>query len=114
MKTKPIKLVTKESLKILLDNANPDKRKQIVGRALVGIFKYQTDTEMKNNETRFINGVGFTGADARSGSLTAKSFLKNNTLDDWQVEMWLKNDRLIKYHNQLNTIAIQKQQGNTF
>ena len=60
-----------------------------------------------------VNGIGFTGADAHSGCLTAKYFIKHGTLADWQVERWTKLSksgfsRLTKYHKQLNEIAIAK------
>lgn len=85
----------------------------VVGRALVAIFNRQTEDEKNTNNTNRNNTIGFNGPDARSGSLTAKSYLKNNTLQDWQIDQWLKEDRtgyprLCKYHRQLNEIAIQK------
>ena len=57
--------------------------------------------------------MGFSGADGKSGSLTAKYFLKHGTLLDWQVERWMKPQRngyarLCKYHRQLDQIAVAK------
>ncbi len=63
----------------------------------------------KINITREVNGIGFTGCDARSGSITAKYYLKYNTLQDWQLERWLEKNRICRYHRQLNEIAIAKQ-----
>lgn len=108
---KPI--VTRESLQKMLNNPNRDKVKQVVGRALVVLFNNQTQDEKSMNTTNKDNGIGFTGADARSGSLTAKAFLKNNTLEDWQLDRWLKPaasgfSRLTKYHKQLNEAALAK------
>jgi len=107
-------LVTKDSLQSMLDNENPTYVMHVVGRALVAIFNRQTEDEKKVNETKLHNGIGFTGSDGRSGSLTAKSYLKNKRLEDWQVERWTKRSaktnyaRLCKYHTQLNQIAQQK------
>ena len=56
-----------------------------------------------------VNGNGFTGCDARSGSITAKYYLKYKTLQDWQLERWLEKNRICRYHRQLNEIAIAKQ-----
>jgi len=111
---KKVQLVTKDSLQKMLDSNNREFVIQVVGKALVAILGQQTDVE--NNKARTIehNGIGFTGADAKSGTLTAKSFVKHRTLQDWQLEKWLKkNDkgysRLTKYHAQLNKAAIRKQ-----
>lgn len=106
-------IVTRESLQAQLNNATPEKRIQIVGRALVALFDRQTQTEKQINHTQNWNTVGFSGSDAKAGSLTAKSFLKHGTLQDWQVERWLKLGsngyaRLTKYHRQLNDIAEAK------
>lgn len=105
--------VTRESIQAMLNNPNQDYVKAVVGRALVAIFSNQTIAEKAGNSTEEDNGIGFSGADARSGSLTAKSYLKNRTLADWQVERWTKPGkngfaRLTKYHKQLNQIAEMK------
>jgi len=107
------KLVTKDSLQRLLDDPNPKKVEATVGRALYALLQNQTRDEQSSNETKVHNGIGFTGADAKSGSLTAKSWKKNGYLAAWQVERWLKKgdtgySRLTKYHRQLNDIAIKK------
>jgi len=108
-------LVTRDSIQLMLNNPNPAYVVQVVGRALVAIFKYQTEDEKITNNTKEHNGVGFAGCDARSGSLTAKSFMKHNTLLNWQIDRWTKISektgyaRLCKYHNQLNTIANYKE-----
>lgn len=77
---------------------------------MVAIFNNQTESEKADNATEEFNGIGFSGADARSGTLTAKTFLKRKTLEDWQVERWTKRgnngfSRLTKYAKQLNAIA---------
>jgi len=86
----------------------------MVGRALVALLKRQTNEEQNSNDTREENGIGFSGADARSGSLTAKSFIKyKGRLLDWQLDKWTKATRngyprISKYHRQLNEIALEK------
>lgn len=82
----------------------------MVGRALL---TRQTDSEVADNATKVYNNIGFTGADARSATLTAKYFMKHGTLQDWQIERWTKQNkngvmRLVKYAKQLNEIAIEK------
>lgn len=106
-------LVTKSSLQTLIDNASPEMRVHIVGKALVGLFDRQTADEKAVNATTKSNSMGFTGSDAKSGSLTARTYLKNKSLQAWQVEKWLKKNedgfsRITKYHKQLNEIAIRK------
>lgn len=98
--------VTRESLAALLER----KPEVVVGRALVALFRKQTDSERVDNTTDNNNGVGFSGADARSGSITAKYYIKHGKLLDWQVEQWTKSakngyPRLCKYVKQLNAIA---------
>lgn len=103
-------LVTRESLQSLIER----KPVETVGRALVAIFKLgQTESERSGNTAEVFNGIGFSGADARSGSITAKYFIKHGTLLDWQVEQWSKPakngyPRLCKYVKQLNAIAEAK------
>lgn len=106
-------IVTRESLQVMLDQADDVKRQHIVGRALVALFERQTDAEKMDNTTKVDNGIGFAGCDSKSGSLTAKSYRKNKSLADWQVEKWLRRQangfaRLCKYAGQLNEIAIEK------
>lgn len=106
-------IVTRETLQAMLGNENQDYVKRVIGRALVAIFNNQTESEKTCNATNNDNGIGFTGADAHSGCLTAKYFIKHGTLADWQVERWTKLSksgfsRLTKYHKQLNEIAIAK------
>ena len=106
-------IVTRESLQSMLDQASPEKRAAIIGRALLVVFRNQTETEQSANTTNVDNGIGFTGADARSGTLTAKYFMKHQTLADWQVERWMKPGkagfaRLTKYWKQLDAAAQQK------
>jgi hypothetical protein len=104
-------LVTRASLLALLND--PVKRPHVIGRALVVLFNNQTRTEQSANSTQVHNDIGFSGADARDGTITAKYYLKNKTLLDWQVERWMKDfrgfPRICKYHAQLNRAAIARQ-----
>lgn len=106
-------IVSRESLQKMLDEANDVKRQHVIGRALVALFDRQTKDEQATNDTRNLNTIGFSGADAKSGSLTAKYYLKHKKLEDWQVARWMKVQkngfaRLTKYHKQLNEIAEAK------
>lgn len=106
-------IVSQNSLQLMLEDATTEKRIRIIGRALVALFERQTEAEKASNDTRVWNAVGFSGADGKAGSLTAKYFLKHGTLLDWQVERWMKPQkngyaRLCKYHRQLNQIAVAK------
>lgn len=105
-------IVTAESLKTLLET-KPEIREHVIGRALVHIFKMQTDHEKSANTTNVNNGVGFAGMDAYVGCLTAKSYIKYGKLLDWQVAKWMKLNskgypRICKYHRQINDAAITK------
>lgn len=109
-------IVTRESLKDLVnDPRGPQFVQHVIGRALVGIFQYQTADEQSSDATQEDNGVGFSGADAYTGSLTAKYYMKHKKLQDWQIEKWMKDfrgyPRICKYHKQLNIIAEQKAKG---
>ena len=103
-------IVTRDSLVALLER----KPAETVGRALVAIFKAgQTEDERADNTAAVFNGVGFSGADARSASITAKYYIKHGKLLDWQIEQWIKPakngyPRLCKYAKQLNEIAESK------
>lgn len=112
-KVKVEPLVTREKLFSLIKDASPEKLQHIIGRALVVLFNNQTADERIANETVIHNNIGFTGADAKSGSLTAKYYKKHEKLEQWQVDRWLKISasgypRLCKYHSQLNDAAMHK------
>jgi hypothetical protein len=85
----------------------------VIGRALIALLENQTRDEQYSNATTNHNNIGFTGADARSGSLTAKYFRKHGKLLDWQIDRWTKPGsngypRLCKYWKQLNEAAEAK------
>jgi len=103
------KLVTKEWLANKIAS-NPEV---VIGRALVAIFNNQLSEEQNSNVTRFSNGIGFTQADARCGSISAKFYLKHGKLEEWQIKVWMKPNkhglpRIVKYAEQLNKIANAK------
>jgi hypothetical protein len=106
-------IVSREWISGYIATQPRDKVEKLVGRALVQLLKRQTREEQSSNTTNQDNGVGFTGSDGRSGALTAKSYLKNGSLQDWQLEKWTKPGkngfpRLAKYAKQLNEIALEK------
>jgi hypothetical protein len=108
-------LVTRDTIADMLRDERPAYVAMVIGRALVVIFNNQTKGEQSANVTDNNNGIGFTGADARTGSLTAKYYLRHKTLLQWQVDKWTKLDskgypRLAKYHKQLDAAARAKAQ----
>ena len=103
-------LVTQQTLINLLAT---DKQIDVIGRALVVLFKNQTEEEKRDNDVKVNNNVGFTGADGRSGTITAKYYIKHGTLLDWQIERWMSPNvngvpRIAKYWKQLNVAANQR------
>jgi len=107
-------VVTRDTLRNMLRNDNTKYVDAVIGRALLAILKRQTDDEARAADTKYTNGVGFSSADAKSGTLTAKAFAKNKSLLDWQRNKWLKPaknsyPRLCKYAKQLNEIALEKE-----
>lgn len=108
-------IVTRESLQAMLDQADAVKRQHIIGRALVVLFERQTQDEKAVNDTKVLNNIGFQACDAKSGSLTAKTYLKRKALEAWQVEKWTRRQasgyaRICKYAGQLNEAALEKRQ----
>ena len=106
-------IITPKILTEMILNASPEKRIHIVGRALVGLFQRQTEDERANNSVAHDNGRGFMSCDSIGGSLTAKSYIKRRTLQDWQVEKWTRLGSnglpiLAKYARQLNEISNEK------
>ena len=105
-------VVTRDTLRTMLCNPNPRYVEVVVGRALLALLQRQTKDEQRANDTREHNGIGFSGADARSGTLTAKTFARDGKLLDWQIAKWTKlakngYPRLAKYAKQLNEIALE-------
>lgn len=52
-----------------------------VERAIVAIYNRQTTDEQNSEDTKHLNGIGFTGADARLGSYYAKWILSGKHLN---------------------------------
>lgn len=107
--------VTRESLTALITR-NDEVAVHAIGRALVHLLNRQTREEQAANSTRVYNLKGFTGADARQGSIHAKYYIKHRMLMDWQKTYWLKPNRkgvprLAKYWRQLAEEAQRKAQG---
>lgn len=105
--------ITKESLNAMLLAADAVKRQHIIGRALVRLFERQTSVEQARNDTENKNWVGFSASDAKSGSLTAKYYLKHRKLEDWMVNKWMTitngYPRLCRYSRQLNQIVSERE-----
>ena len=106
-------MLTKSSLVTMIETADQEKLARIVGRACVALFRRQTEDEKAINAAVENNNRGFTQADARQGSITAKYFIKNGVLLDWQVNQWLRKDvrgtpRIVKYWKQLAEEAAKK------
>ena len=105
-------VVTRDTLRTMLNNPNRKYVETVVGRGLAALLKRQTADEQRSNDTRVWNAIGFSGADARSGSLTAKTWIGKGRLEDWQIAKWTKlakngYPRLCKYAKQLNEIALE-------
>lgn len=97
-------MATKEQIMAVFE----DKRlaARAVAKALVILYKNQTDDEQRHAETKYSNSIGFTSSDARFGTRCAKYFIKNKNLQPWMVDCWLKPNargtrRISKYWRQL-------------
>lgn len=109
----PSQIVSKDYMMNFLSTKDKEKVMHFVGRALVALFNRQIESEKVANNSRVENNRGFSKPDARNGSMTAKAYLKNGKLEDWQVNLWIEKSfrgrpRLLKYSDQLNEIAIEK------
>ncbi len=106
-------IVTRDSLTEMLDDESLFNTMHVVGKALIVLLKNQTAEEQASNETKLSNGLGFTSADAYSGTITAKYYLSHKRIEEWQVSLWTRKNnrgvpRLAKYHAQLNIAAEAK------
>jgi hypothetical protein len=89
------------------------KRDVAVARALVVLNERQTRDEQHAEHTRYLNGQGFTPADARMGTSMATFFKKRGFLSPKQLAYWRKPNvrgvaRIAKYAGQLLEIANEK------
>ena len=106
-------VVTRESITETLKTRDRNYVSKFIGRALVVLLQHQTESERVSDSTQEHNLVGFTHADAFSGSMTAKYFLKHGKLEPWQMERWMKLNkhgipRIAKYWRQLDQAAHDK------
>ena len=92
----------KEKVKQLL--ATNDKA---VYRAVVAIYRRQTDYEQVCDSTQETNGVGFSAFDAEILSSFAKQLLDGKGLSYKQMEIARK--RIAKYSGQLASIAEERE-----
>lgn len=106
-------IVSKDSMINFINTRDSEMVMHYIGRALVALFNRQVEDEKKTNNTHNTNYLGFSKSDARQGSISAKSYIKNGKLEDWQVSLWINekfrgNPRIVKYSRQLNEIAAEK------
>ncbi len=73
-------------------------------RAILAIYKKQTEDEQRLQETNRNNGVGFTGADARILSDLAQQILRGHHLSEKQLTK-IAYRKIAKYAVQLAKIA---------
>lgn len=106
--------VTKEWLATYIRTQPDAKVKNMVGRALVALYRRQTAAEQRSDSTVLDNDRGFSACDAKSGSLTARAFLRSGTLEDWQLQKWIRPTgrrglpRICRYDRQLNEVASER------
>lgn len=89
---------TKEKVADILLNSDKD-----VWASLKKLYSYQTADEQNTDSTRYRNGVGFTGYDAKIMTSLAKSYLKYGHLTPKQTA--LARRKIMKYAGQLAKIA---------
>ena len=70
-----------------------------VCRAILAVYRNQTQEEQTTGVTRLRNSVGFTGADARQLTTVAKLLLKGQKLHPRQIDFL--RPRVMKYWRQL-------------
>lgn len=80
-------------------------------KALLWLYKYQTEEERLNYATQNLNGVGFTGPDASLLTSFAKQVIEKYYLSDKQMEILRR--KMKKYENQMTRIANAIQNGET-
>lgn len=76
-------------------------------RAIVAIYKYQTDDEKVEMVTKHHNGVGFSGADATFLSSLAQQVLAGRALS--QKQLTYAKKYIGKYAKQLYQISMNRQ-----
>ena len=78
-------------------------------KALLWIYKYQTEDEKQDLITSHLNGVGFTGPDSYILSSFAKQVIEKYYLSEKQLQIVRK--KIKKYENQMVKIANAIQSG---
>ena len=100
--------VSKDWLHLKLQD--PRNHERVIGRALLAIYKNQTQSEQDQTITKVCNGIGFCKPDARVGSIAARMYKAHAKLDQWIIDVWMRpakdgKPRICKYAAQLNDIA---------
>jgi len=72
-------------------------------KALVRIYENQTEDEKVSEDTKYNNGVGFTGADGNYMTSLAKQYIAKGSLSPNQMQRVFKN--MPKYARQLERIS---------
>lgn len=78
-------------------------------KAMLWIYKYQTEDEKRSNSTHVLNGVGFTGTDAEILSSFSKQLIEKFWLSDKQLAIVRK--KMKKYENQMAKISTHIKKG---
>jgi type IV secretory pathway component VirB8 len=99
MKTTTTKKWTEQSIIELLNSSD-----KAVTRAVIAIYKRQTEDEKVTHDTKHTNGIGFNSADARLLSYCAQYAQKNNC-DLSGKYLTTARKRIVKYRKQLLQIA---------
>ena len=94
---------TKEEITALLTRSD-----KAVGRAILAIYKFQTQTEQAIGHTTDHNGVGFNGVDAEILSSFAQFYQRSGFLTPKQLVLGRR--KIMKYAGQLAKIANSKQE----
>ena len=86
---------------------------KVIGRALMAIYKRQTQAEQQATTTKNQNGIGFSKPDARVGSIGARMFMSHGRLDAWIIQRWTRPTKdgmpsICKYAKQLDEIAEER------
>ena len=80
-----------------------DQDDDTVGKALVVVYRNQTSGEKAVKGVSYANGMGFTPADARFGSILAEFYKERGFLSEKQLA-WAR-PRMKKYWNQMRMNA---------
>lgn len=98
-----LKVWTKESIQELLGRSN-----LAVERAIVAIYKRQTQEEQVSGGTKERNGMGFGAYDSEYLTRVAQGILGGTGPGKWYIEKFLR-PKVLKYWRQLAEIANQNE-----